>query len=303
MTSRSSALWVALVVLASAAAFAAGPEKAKKPAPAAAEGAAAPEEEEKLPPGMQVGPAKVKLGSEGELQVAEGVIFGDAAATKALLEKSGNLTNGQELGVLLDGDGATIFEFDPVGYVKDDDKDALDADKMLTSLKEGQEAANVELKRLGRPELEVTRWEVKPHYDLATHNLEWGPIVKDLTSGHESVNYNVRILGRKGVMEVTLIIAPEKLQAQLPAFRSALKGFTFVSGQDYGSWRQGDKVAAYGLAALVTGGVVAAAAKSGLLAKLWKPIGLGLAALVGAIKKLFGKKAPASITNDTSRPQ
>lgn len=297
---------VPALLLAAAPALAKPPSPRADPKPAAAPSAAptdeAPAEDsegdegegtEALPQGMTAGPATVKLGDGATLEVPEGAIFGDAAATRAMLEKSGNLTSGREVGMLLSDEAEVIFEFDPVGYVKDDDKDALDADKMLASLREGQEEANAELKSRGQAELEIARWQVKPHYESSTHNLEWGPVVKNKQNGHETVNYNVRLLGRRGVMEVTLLVGPEQLQQQLPWFRSSLKGFSFEKGEDYASFRSGDKVAEYGLAALVTGGAVAVAAKSGLLGKLWKLIIAGVAAAVVGLKRLFGAKGRA----------
>jgi uncharacterized membrane-anchored protein len=279
------------VLLFAAPALAKPPAQPKHDAPQADEASA--DAAEGLPSGMTSGPATVKVGEGATLQVPEGAVFGDAAATKAMLEKSGNLSSGQEVGMLLSDAAEVIFEFDPVGYVKDDDKDALDADKMLASLRENQEEANTQLKSLGRPELEIARWQVKPHYESSLHNLEWGPVVKNKQNGHETVNYNVRLLGRRGVMEVTLLVGPEKLDQQLPWFRSTLKGFSFEKGEDYASFRSGDKVAEYGLAALVTGGAVAVAAKSGLLGKLWKLIVAGLAAAGVALKRLFGPKGDA----------
>lgn len=255
-----------------------------------------------LPPGMTPGPSKVKLGSQAELDVAEGAVFGDGEATRKVLEQSGNLTSGREVGILLKGDSAVIFEFDPSGYVKDDDKESLDADAMLKSIREGQEEANEELKRLGRPELEIPRWQVTPHYEPKSHNLEWGPVIKSKENGHETVNYNVRLLGRRGVMEVTLLVPPERLEEELPWFRSALTGFRYVEGEDYASFRQGDKVAAYGLAALVTGGAVAVAAKSGLLGKLWKVIVVGVLGALAALKRLFTSKRGGGEAPETKPP-
>lgn len=280
----------------------------KKPAPAAPPPEEAADdvggEPEPLPPGMTEGPAHVKVGSNAELDLPAGIIFGDAKVAKDILERSGNLTNGREVGILLNAQSSTIFEFDPVGYVKDDDKEALDADKMLASLRENQEAANEELKSRGLDELELTGWQVKPHYDQATHNLEWAPLVRNKKNGHQTVNYNVRVLGRRGVMEVTLLVSPEKFDAELPAFRESLKGFTYTKGEDYMSWMKGDKVAEYGLAALVTGGAVAVAAKSGLLGKLLKPLIAGVVALLAGIKRFFtGKKSTSVVENDQNRDQ
>jgi uncharacterized membrane-anchored protein len=80
-----------------------------------------------------------------------------------------------------------------------------------------------------------------------------------------------------------------------------MKGFQFTAGEDYSSFRAGDKVAEYGLIALVAGGAGAVAAKTGLLSavvvffkKGAKLIVVGVAALAAFLKKLFsGKKDDA----------
>ena len=55
-----------------------------------------------------------------------------------------------------------LFEFSDVGYVKDDEKDKLDADKLLASIKRGTAEANKERVRAGNPPLEIVGWEVPP---------------------------------------------------------------------------------------------------------------------------------------------
>jgi uncharacterized membrane-anchored protein len=59
----------------------------------------------------------------------------------------------------------------------------------------------------------------------------------------------------------------------------------------------GDKVAEYGLAALVLGGAAAIATKKGLwavivgfLVKGWKLVAIAVAAVGASLRKLFGKK-------------
>ena len=74
-----------------------------------------------------------------------------------------------------------------------------------------------------------------------------------------------------------------------------MNGFEFTSGNRYAEFMAGDKVAEYGLTALVAGGAGAALAKSGLLAKMWKAIVLGAIAAFAGLKKVlagvFGKKS------------
>lgn len=303
-------LIMALAVLTPVAAFAAKPQ-AQEAAPAAAEAVAdglegevpmTPEEEEAADKafltslGFKEGGSQVKVGSNAVVDVPADFMAADARGTKQFLEATRNLPNGRELATLIHTKDKyfIIFEFDSVGYVKDDDKDELDADAMLKNIREGQIEANKILAQRGDPQLEVTGWHSPPHYDEASHNLEWAPLLKDLSNNDISVNYNVRILGRRGVMEAQLVASPDQMAAALPALRGILKRFEFVKGEDYASFNADtDKVAEYGLAALVLGGAGAVAAKSGLLGRLLKPLLIAGAALIAAFgsffKKIFGR--------------
>ena len=152
------------------------------------------------------GPAKAELKSLAEVQVPEGFMFTSAKGTQNLLEAMGNPTSGSELGFLAPTSLVwfVVFEFADVGYVKDDDKDKLDADKLLKSIKEGTEAANKYREKMGAAPLHITGWEIPPRYNEQTHNLEWA--IRGESEGSPVINYNTRLLGRKGVMEVNLVI-------------------------------------------------------------------------------------------------
>ncbi len=248
------------------------------------------------------GPGKASIGSWAEITVPAGYMFTGKEGTEALMKSMGNLTTGREAGFLAPAsvfeDHAkhtwfVVFEFNPVGYVKDDEKDSINAPKLLAQMQEGNKRANEERVRQGMPELELTGWAVEPHYDQATNNLEWGLMLKS-KSGHSSVNYEVRLLGRSGVMETTLVLAPEDLATSLPDFRALLKEYSFKSGQKYAEYRQGDQIAKYGLTALIAGGAVAGAAKLGLFKYLWKGLVVFGVAISSFVKRtwnrLFGKK-------------
>lgn len=94
-------------------------------------------------------------------------------------------------------------------------------------------------------------------------------------------------------MSVALVIDPEQLQETVPAFNKLMTTFTFVEGNRYGDFRPGDKIAQYGLAALITGGAAAVAVKTGLFKWLWKGIVVAVLAIGGAIKALFRRRAPS----------
>ena len=242
---------------------------------------------------FQKGPADGALGTEAQVKVPAGYVFAGGPDTRRIMETMQNPTSGRELGFVAPAgeDWFAVFEFDPVGYVKDDEKNSLDADAMLDSIKAGTEAGNKERARRGWPALTIVGWETPPRYNEETHNLEWA--IRAESEGQPVVNYNTRLLGRGGVMEVTLVCDPTLLQQTLPKFKTMLSGFDFVQGQKYAEFRPGDKLAAYGLTGLIAGGGVAVAAKSGLLKWLWKAIVAGVVGIGALAKKVFGRKETA----------
>ena len=237
----------------------------------------------------QGGSSTGMLGLIAEQGVPEYCKFADKKGAETFLEATGNIPSGRELGVLLCDPKAdssywfVVFDWDESGYVKDDEKASLDAAKILKTLQEGQDAANSERRSRGLDELLVTGWERPPYYDSLTNNLTWSVRIRSKADPEESINHSVRLLGRKGVMSVDLVADPEDMAEAVASFDSALTQFDFYSGQSYAEWKPGDKVAEYGLAALVTGGAGLAAAKLGLFSKMWKWI----VAMVLALKKAF----------------
>ncbi|MDB6119786.1 MAG: hypothetical protein JWO08_3567 [Verrucomicrobiaceae bacterium] len=246
---------------------------------------------------------KGKLGTMAEIQIPQGYRFTGASGCKKMLELTHNIPGDSELGVIAPEDLGwwVLFEYDETGYVKDTDKDKLDADAILKQLKEGQEQANDERVKQGLGELYLDGWAMPPRYNETTHNLEWAIKVRSERGG-TSINYLTKLLGRKGVMHVTLLVNPEGLQSTLPNYQKLLTGFSYTAGQSYAEYRQGDKVAQYALTGLITGGAGIALMKSGWLAKggillakfgklLILPFVLAFAALKKVFMKLFGRES------------
>lgn len=95
-------------------------------------------------------------------------------------------------------------------------------------------------------------------------------------------------------MSAVLVSSPQSLNEDMKAFNGALAGYQFNAGEQYAEFKSGDKIAEYGLAALVVGGAAAAAAKAGLFKSLGKFLWVivGGAAMAGwaLFKKLFARK-------------
>ncbi|MCX6869124.1 MAG: DUF2167 domain-containing protein [Verrucomicrobia bacterium] len=233
------------------------------------------------------GPTNVSLTGRATLKIPKGFRFLEAKGAQEFLKKTGNRPSGQETGLLMhtQDEWWVILEFEEIGYVKDDEKKELDADKLIASYRQGSESMNEARQERGTPPIRIVGWHVAPNYNDITKNLEWS--VEAESGGEKFVNYNVRLLGRKGVTKVTLIEDRTHVDATLPLFREILRSHQYSSGESYAEYRQGDRIAQYGLGALVLGGAAAAAAKFGLFAplilfikKAWKVVA---AAVVGAV--------------------
>jgi len=247
-------------------------------------------------PNVINGPAKARLESIAQLEVPAGYILIDGKGTRALLKSRGEPTSGQEVGLLVstNEDWSVFFDFSEIGFVKDDEKDKLNPEKILASIKRANAEANKERVAAGHPPLEIVGWEVPPKYDETTHNLEWA--IRATVQGRPLLNYKTKLLGRKGVMDVVLVVDPDKLQETLPVFRKLLTGYSFSTGQTYAEYRPGDKIAKYGLTALVVGGAAVGAAKLGLfgplilfIKKAWKLLVIGVVAIAASLKKWLGR--------------
>jgi uncharacterized membrane-anchored protein len=236
------------------------------------------------------GPSVNDLGVIAQVKVPDGYVFADGKDTRTIMEMNENPSSGKEMGFVAPA-GETwfaVFEFDDVGYVKDDEKESLDASALLESIRSGTESSNQERVRRGWPTMTILGWETPPRYNETTHNLEWA--IRATSEGSPVVNHNTRLLGRGGVMEVTLVTDPTKLDETLPKFKAMLAGFEFKQGHRYAEFRAGDRTAAYGLTGLIVGGGTAALVKTGAFKWLWKALVAAAAGVAALFKKIFSRK-------------
>jgi len=251
------------------------------------------------------GPCSGDLGGYAEIRVPDGYMFTGRDGAPKFLELSKNPPDPTTVGVLFptsdDEQWVIYFNYQDIGHVPDDEHKAIDAAAILENLKAGTEASNSERRSRGWEELHVTDWIVPPGYEPETKRLAWG-IGLRTGGGSDGANYDVRLLGRTGVMSATLSCPPDSVRSLIPTLQNILAGFSYNSGHKYGEWQSGDKVAAYGLTGLITGGAAVAAAKSGLLAKIGIAIAkMGKAIIIGILaigagiwKMIFGNKSTAS---------
>lgn len=245
----------------------------------------------------QSGPTMGTVGTHAKVKVPAGYVFLDDANTSKFLEINGNPPRpGHYVLAPNNLNWFSVFNFEESGYVKDDEK--LDAAALLKSLQESDGPSNEHRKSLGMKPLYTDGWQVSPYYDAQSKHLEWGVRLRS-DDGKKIINYTSRLLGRKGIMSAILVSSPEALAADTASFKQVLTGYEYVEGEKYSEFTKGDRVAEFGLAALILGGAAAVATKKGFWAVLggfiaagWKIIaGLAVAGFAG-LGKLFKKKTP-----------
>jgi uncharacterized membrane-anchored protein len=182
------------------------------------------------------------------------------------------------------------------GYVKDDDAGKINYDDLLKQMKTAVQEEDKARKEKGYPTMQLVGWAAPPHYDAATHKLYWAKDVKFDGKDADTLNYDIRILGRHGVLVLTAVSEMDQfpeIQKQTPQILSMVD---FNQGNRYADFDpKVDKVAAYGIAALVAGGI---AAKLGLFKMLLvflvaakKFIIIAFVAVAAWLRKIFaGRK-------------
>jgi len=230
--------------------------------------------------------------------------LGPTDAAKVLEEAWGNPPDPTVLGMIVPADTSpldpergwgVVVTFSADGYVEDDDAEDLDYDELLGEMKKGTEEANPERQRQGYPAMHLVGWAEPPRYDAATHRLYWAQELSTDDSALNSLNYAIRVLGRKGVLELNAVAPMPMLAEVRPAMEQVLERVEFEVGHRYEDFDPDvDTVAAYGIGGLIAGkmlvkaGFFAAALK--LLVAAKKFLIIGALAVGAGIKAWFSRR-------------
>jgi uncharacterized membrane-anchored protein len=200
-----------------------------------------------------------------------------------------------------------VITYDEEGFVNDSDAADINYNKLLKEMQEGTAASNEARVKEGFPSITLVGWAEPPYYDAAAHKLYWA---KELSFGDattHTLNYNIRVLGRRGVLVLNAVAGMEQLASIKQEARSVMSAVEFSDGHRYTDYLPAtDKAATYGVTGLILG---ATAVKTGLLKGLWlgilafkKMIIVGAVALFAALRKLFSGRGSASTTAESINP-
>lgn len=224
-----------------------------------------------------------------------------ADSEKVLVEVWGNPPGQNVLGMLFPAEmtpfdhnsWAVSIEYEEDGYVSDADADKINYDDLLKTMKADTAAASDARIAEGYESIALIGWASPPYYDATEKKLHWAKEIKfGETTDSNTLNYNIRVLGRRGVLVLNFIASIEQKAEIDSNIDDVLAMAAFDQGSTYSEFDPDiDQVAAYGIGALVAGKVIA---KTGFLAMaiiFLKKFGIFLVIGVGALlKRLFFRK-------------
>jgi uncharacterized membrane-anchored protein len=211
--------------------------------------------------------------------------------------KSLGLLVPKDVDALGSGGWAVVIGFDASGYVSDEDAGKIDYDELLKKMQQETAEASKERVDEGLDSMALVGWAKKPSYDPATHKLYWAKRLHFGDEKEDTLNYNIRALGRRGVLVLNVVGSMDQLSMVDRRLPEILAMVSFNQGHTYAEFNPSvDQTAAYTLAGLIAGGVLAKAGffkalLIGILA-FKKVLVLGAVAMFGAVgafvKRLFG---------------
>jgi uncharacterized membrane-anchored protein len=249
------------------------------------------------------GPNDIVLIDQATLKLPAGYFFVPKAEGARVLRALGNIVNesnfvGLVVGQHQNDQWIVVIRYVKEGYIKEDDAKNWNADELLKSISEGVDEANKDRVARGFPEMQVLGWVEPPAYDAGAHRLVWSMLAKDKgepDSAPKGINYNTYALGRDGYFSLNLLSGSERIAREKAVAHELLADLSYNAGKRYEDFSATtDRIAEYGLAALI-GGI--AVKKLGLFAlfaalvlKFAKVIFIGVAVLGAGVMKFFRRK-------------
>lgn len=257
----------------------------------------------------------IEIGDKlAKVNVPNGYKFLNGKQSQYVLEKLwGNPEDASILGMLIPEaitplddsfSYAVVLSYSEEGYIKDDDAKDIDYDDLLEQMQKDMEAENADRVKNGYEDIKLVGWASAPFYDENTKKLHWAKELKFGESEINTLNYDIRILGRKGYLSMNAVGDMSVLPQFKNDVNTVLSSVEFTDGNKYSDFDpEIDKVAAYGIGALVAGKVLAKVGFFAVLLKFWKLIVIGIIAVGAAIKKFFiRKREPEMIEQGETEP-
>src|SRR4051812_27902927 len=127
-----------------------------------------------------------------------------------------------------------VIQYEDTGHVSDKDAATQDYDSVLTDMKSGEEEANKAAQEHGYSQSHLVGWAQAPTYDKRTRTLIWARDIKFDNAEGETLNYDVRTLGRTGVLSLNMVDSMDNLGVVRDAAKGLGGTVQFGPGASYG---------------------------------------------------------------------
>lgn len=250
---------------------------------------------------------QIALTSIATINLPEGYRYLGPDDAEKVLTTWGNLPGRKTMGMIFpaamspveEGAWGIVVQYEEDGHVDDADAAQIDYKELLKAMQEGADERNAERRKQGLPTATLIGWAAPPFYDDTAHKLRWAKEIKFSGTDENTINWDIRVLGARGVLDLDAVGSKSQLDVLESAMDDVLGFVQFNPGHRYADYNpEVDHKAEYGIAALVAGGLLA---KSGIfklilaaLLAMKKLLVVAIAGLVGFLKKVFGKKDDAT---------
>ncbi|KZY35031.1 hypothetical protein A3754_10460 [Alcanivorax sp. HI0083] len=252
--------------------------------------------------GMSPQQGRITLDGAGAvLEVPDDFYYLDSEDARVVLEDMwGNPPDQNTLGMLFPANYQPFDEqawgvdiaYVEEGHVDDEDASSIDYSDLLSDMQDSLEEENKYRQEQDYPTIKLVGWAEQPHYDEQQHQLYWAKQLRFEDTEGDTLNYNIRKLGREGFLQMNFIAGMQSLPEINQRLDQVLAMSSFTDGNRYADFNPDtDHMAAYGIGGLIAGKVLA---KTGffavallLLKKFWFVI---IAGVLAAGKTLFRKK-------------
>ncbi len=175
--------------------------------------------------------------SDGKVTITipQGFYFLDAKDSKILLEEMwGNPPSDDTEAMLVTKDGyfgdsviAITMQYTNDGHIEDKDAEDINYDELLEEMQTSAEANNPQRIEMGYNPISIIGWASTPFYDQVSKKLHWAKEAKFGDAEENTLNYDLRILGREGSMDLTFIAGINQLDDVKNSINTIMGGSYF----------------------------------------------------------------------------
>jgi hypothetical protein len=180
---------------------------------------------------------------KAHLRIPSGFSYLTGDELAAFHKDAGNVTDSEEVGVLLPDTGVWYVRFflpteDPLDGIAKEDVTAR-ADSLLAKLRTKTEATNKDRLAAGKKPLRITGWTHKPLYEKSTNRVSWGyrlTDAEDLNPDEDTMTVETYLFGPNGeVLAMSMVAEVKGYPKPLVEYKKVVDSVVFGSAPG-GGW-------------------------------------------------------------------